>query len=154
VASAAYGLTNRKGEKDMSAEIRKILEMLAQGKISAADAERLFDKLSSAPSALQSEAPAGPAPATGEEKPRHLRIQVDGPEKSDVVNIRVPLSFLRTGLGLVAVLPPRVNQKLAEKGIDLSALSNLKGEEFIQALRELNMDIESHDGKKVRIFCE
>jgi len=55
---------------------------------------------------------------------------------------------------LVAVLPPRVNQKLAEKGIDLSMLSNLKGEELVQALRDLNMDIEAHDGKKVRIFCE
>jgi SHOCT-like protein len=138
----------------MSAETRKILEMLARDKISAADAERLLDKLSSAPAVSSEESGAAPTRANGEWKPRHLRIQVEGPEKSDLVNIRVPLSFLRTGLGLVAVLPPRVNQKLAEKGIDLSALPDLKGEDIVEALRELNVNMEGQDGKKVRIFCE
>jgi SHOCT-like protein len=138
----------------MSAETRKILDMLAEGKISAADADRLLEKLSSSRSDVANETASGPGPTAEQVKPRHLRIQVDSPDRSDSVNIRLPLSLIRSGLGLVAVLPPRVNQKLAEKGIDLSTLSNLKGEELVQALRELNMDIEAHDGKKVRIFCE
>lgn len=138
----------------MSAETRKILDMLAEEKISAADAERLLEKLSSSRSGGENEMAAGSGPAAEVGKPRHLRIQVDSPDRGDLVNIRVPLSFIRSGLGLVTVLPPRVNKKLAEEGIDLSALSNLKGEELDQAFRELNVDIEAHNGKKVRVFCE
>jgi hypothetical protein len=55
---------------------------------------------------------------------------------------------------LLAVLPPRVNEKLAEKGIDLSAISDLKGEDLEQALRDLLVNVDGPDGNKVRVFCE
>ncbi|MDE3137468.1 MAG: hypothetical protein KGL59_12900 [Acidobacteriota bacterium] len=138
----------------MSAERKKILEMLAEGKISAEDAERLLDKISgSAPESL----PAGAAqPAeTGAppKKPRYLRILVERPG-SDNVNIRVPLAFTRTGSRLLAVLPRHVSDRLSEQGIDLSALSALNDEDLAKALEELHVDIEKGNGKKVKIFCE
>jgi len=34
------------------------------------------------------------------------------------------------------------------------ALSDLKGDELNEALNELCVDIDSNDGKHVRIFCE
>ena len=68
--------------------------------------------------------------------------------------VRVPLSFVRTGVGLMAVLPPRVTDKLHDKGFDLSALKDLKGEELTEALNTLNINIDSSDGKHVRVFCE
>ena len=42
------------------------------------------------------------------------------------VNVRVPLSFVRSGVGLIGVLPPRVAQKLTDKGFNLDALSELR----------------------------
>lgn len=138
----------------MSVERMKVLEMVAEGKITAEDADRLLDKVEArgqnADAAKSS--PAEPV-ASGAQAPRFLRIVVDSPA-SDQANIRVPIGFLRAGMKLVTVLPPRVNERLAEKGIDLSGLAELKSEELIEALRELNVDVDSGDGKKVRIFCE
>jgi hypothetical protein len=138
----------------MSAEKRKVLEMLAAGKITAEDAERLLDKLNGSGAASEPAAgQGGEASASPGQKPRYLRVVVDSPE-SDQVNVRVPLSLLRGGIGLLAVLPPRVSEKLAEKGIDLSALSTLKGQELLDALQDLQVDVGGPGGKKVRIFCE
>ena len=137
----------------MAAETRKVLEMLAAGQIGAAEAEKLLEKLDRGAS-------AGAEPHTGHDssssqaqKLRYLRVLVEKPE-SEQVNVRIPLAFLRSGMKLLAVLPPRVNEKLAEKGIDLSAISDLKGEELEQALRDLLVNVDGPDGNKVRVFCE
>jgi len=136
----------------MSAETRKVLEMLQAGQISAADAEKLLEKLDRG-------ANASPEPQAGHESPspaqklRYLRVLVENP-KSEQVNVRIPLAFVRSGMKLLAVLPPRVNEKLTEKGIDLSALSELKGEELEQALRDLLVNVDGPEGNKVQVFCE
>jgi hypothetical protein len=143
----------------MSAERKKILEMVAEGKISAEDGERPLDKIGkpaaesgAAKEALPAAGVTGNATAGGK-KCRYLRILVERPGE-DNVNVRVPLAFTRTGARLLAVMPRRVTERLAEQGIDLEALSALKGEELGQALEELHVDIEKGDGKKVKIFCE
>ena len=137
----------------MSAETRKVLEMLKAGQISADDAEKLLEKLDRGSSA-GSDGHAGreSSPPQGQ-KLRFLRVLVDSP-KSEQVNVRIPLTFLRSGIRVLAVLPPRVNERLAEKGIDLSALAELKGEELEQALRDLLVDVDGPEGKKVQVFCE
>ena len=157
----------------MSQETKKVLEMLASGQITADDAEKLLEKLGasgpapSTPAASEEASPAGAnppptrvggtiprdeAPAPGQ-KPRFLRVVVDSPDR-DQVNIRVPLAILRTGIKLLAVLPPKVSERLAEKGIDLSALRDLPREELVEQLKDLRVDVDSKDGEKVRIFCE
>jgi len=158
----------------MSEETRKVLEMVASGQITAGDAEKLLDKL-----AASGPAPAAPpaseeasgaegrsksrrvwgwtipardeAPAPGQ-KLRFLRIMVDSPDR-DQVNVRVPLAMLRTGIKLLAVLPPKVSERLAEKGIDLSALRDLDRGELLE-LGDLHVDVDGKNGEKVRIFCE
>lgn len=137
----------------MSVERKKILEMLAEGKISAEDAERLLDKVGSeAPAAALTAGGAGEA-AAALKKPRYLRILVERPGE-DNVNVRIPLAFTRTGSRLLAVLPRRVSERLSDQGIDLGALSALNDEDFAKALEELHVDIEKGDGKKVKICCE
>jgi hypothetical protein len=128
--------------------------MLADRKITAEEAEKLLDKLG-APGADPgaSEAQAADESASRAAKQRYLRIVVDSRGR-DPVNIRVPLAFMRTGVRLMAVLPAQVNEKLAERGIDLSALAGMKGQELIDALQDLDLDVEARDGKKVRIYCE
>jgi len=136
----------------MSMETKKVLEMLAAGKITPEDAERLLDKLATAKEVPEGTPPEAPE-STGAATPRkYLRILVNGDGKD--VNVRVPLSFVRTGVGLMAVLPPRVAEKLNDKGFDLSFLKDLKGDELNEALNTLNINIDSSDGKHVRVFCE
>jgi hypothetical protein len=136
----------------MSVETRKVLDMLAEGKITADDAERLLDKLAATKEPAESSAPENQESSGCATPRKHLRILVNGEGKD--VNVRVPLSFVRTGVGLMAVLPPRVADRLNDKGFDLSALKDLKGDELNEALNTLNINIDSSDGKHVRVFCE
>ncbi len=138
----------------MSTERKKVLEMLAEGKITAADAEKLLDKLAASGVGLKAaEEQARKESSSEAQKPKYLRIVVDRPDR-DQINVRVPLAFMRTGMMLLGVLPPRVNEELAGKGIDLSAFAGLKGQDLTDALQDLNLDLDARDGKKVRIFCE
>lgn len=141
-----YETDSSSKETPMSAERRQVLEMLAQGKITPEDADRLLDKLAGAPP------PEGTVPVAVA-NPKFLRVQVDSSD-GDKVNIRVPLALVRTGVKLSAMMPKDASETLSEKGIDLSNLSTLKGEELIEALRDLTVDVNSSDGDKVRIFCE
>jgi hypothetical protein len=137
----------------MSAETRKVLEMLETGQISAADAEKLLEKLDRGASAGPDPRAARDSSSSPAQKLRFLRVLVENP-KSEQVNVRIPLAFLRSGMKLLAVLPPRVNEKLAEKGIDLSGLAELRGEELEQALRDLLVNVDGPEGNKVQVFCE
>jgi len=162
-------------ERVMSEERRKILDLLAAGKISADDAERLLERVStggrSAGGAARADAttggerPDGAAESTGfvmvTDRPRTvekhrlkwLRVVVNS-AKDEKVNIRIPLAFVRTGLKLSTMLPPRAHKRLEAEGIDLSYLKGLEGEELIEALRDLRIDVDSESGDTVRIFCE
>ncbi len=143
----------------MSAERRKVLEMLAAGKITAEEAEKLLERLASpgAPNNAPERDAAGAADTReGEGRPRaprFLRVVVDSP-KRDSVNIRLPLGLIRTGLKLSTILPGRVSQRLSERGIDLSELGKLDDETLIAELAALQVDIKAEDGETVRVFCE
>src|SRR5580658_5241258 len=98
----------------MNEDRRKILEMLASGKITADEAERLL--------AAMENGPAAPT-ATPGRKPQFLRVQVEdegrkGPVK---VNVRVPMQLLRAGVKLASLIPPeareRVNGHLRREGV-------------------------------------
>jgi len=152
-ARRGFEFTDPSTEEPMSTERRQVLEMLAEGKITAADADRLLDKLDGSTqttgnggaSAEKKAAPAG--------SPKFLRVVVDAKD-GDTVNIRVPFFLVRTGIKLSTMLPSKVSRRLSEKGIDLSQLSGLEGDELVQALRELQVDVNSNDGDKVRVYCE
>lgn len=136
----------------MSEETKKVLEMVASGQITAEDAEKLLEKLGA-----RGSTPATPSPseeaASAAPKLRFLRVVVDSPDR-DQVNVRVPLAFLRAGMKLLGVIPPQVSAKLAEKGIDLAALRDLKGGELVDELKDLHVDVDSKNGEKVRVYCE
>jgi hypothetical protein len=152
-----------KEEEAMSDNKKKILEMLAQGKISADDAYRLLSAL---------EGGEGRREATGRTetavkgKAKYLRVTVlPDPEKEqsgnyDRVNIRVPMSLVRAGIKLTSLIPSeardKVNLALHEKGIDFDA-RNMKPEEIeelIGALGDLEVDVETKTGEKVKVYVE
>jgi len=72
----------------------------------------------------------------------------------DKVNVRVPLALVRTGLKLSTLLPTDAAATLRQHGVDLSELSGMKGEALIEALRELQVDVDTADGGTVRVYCE
>jgi hypothetical protein len=135
----------------MSEERRQILEMLAQGNITAEDAERLLDKI--AESETGKSRASSPGGSDRSAKFKFLRVHVDSP-KGDKVNIRVPLALIGTGVKLAALLPNDVNEKLGAQGVDLGKLCELDADELYEALRELQVDVDSNDGDTVRICCE
>jgi SHOCT-like protein len=137
----------------MTADRKKVLEMLAAGKITPDEAEKLLEKLDASPASRPDAQSAQPGePAAEGKQPRFLRILVERPNH-DQVNVRLPLSLCRTGK-LLAFLPTSVSERLAERGIDLSGFNSLRGEDLEAALRTINIDVEKDGGKKVRIFCE
>jgi hypothetical protein len=137
----------------MSEERKKVLEMLAAGKITADEAEKLLDKLSNNAS---NETPGTETPpasaATGTTRPKYLRIVVDQPGHKEV-NVRIPLSFVRSGRGLLAIMPKHVNERLAEYGINAGSFATMDINDLDHAMRELNIHVEK-GSEKVRIFCE
>lgn len=130
----------------MSVETRKVLEMLTEGKITAAEAERLLDKLAAAPEDGNGDQPTGATPGSTK---KFLRVMIERPLGEDV-NVRVPLTFVRSGMSLAGILPPRVMEKLQQEGIDPRFFAQHANE----TLDQLNIDLETKSGKKVRVFCE
>ncbi len=136
----------------MNNERRQILDMLATGKISADEAERLLDALT------KQEEPEAKPTACG--SPKYLRIVVqEGDHGKDNVNIRIPLALVKAGMKLTSLIPEsarnKVNNSLSEKGlhIDLNNLDSATVDEIILALKETSIDVQDGD-EKVRICCE
>jgi hypothetical protein len=142
----------------MTENRRQILNMLSEGKISVAEAERLLTLLEQPPSGRPS---GSGAREGGKTPPKYLRVVVeeDGESGSERVNIRIPMALIRSGVKLAALIPReatnRVNEKLQEKGIGID-VGNLKVEDLEQLVDAMaEMEVDAQDGKKhVRIFME
>lgn len=141
----------------MNEQRRQILEMLAEGKLTADEAGRLIDALGQE----EPESAPGAAPLQ-KRRPKYLRVVVvdnssaEGPGR---INIRVPLQLLRAGVRLTSLVPPqvltRVNAELDKVGvpIDLAQLKPQQLEELIEQLDEVTVDVDDHD-TNVHVFCE
>ena len=147
----------------MSENKKKILEMLAQNKISADEAYRLLNVIESGESGREGTGKTGTAV---KEKAKYLRVTVlpdaehEHSGNVDRVNVRVPMSLIRAGIKLTSLIPPeardKVNGALREKGIDFD-VRNVKPEdldELIEALSDLEVDVVSAKGEKVKVFVE
>ena len=142
---------------------KKILEMLAEKKISTDEAYRLLSALETGRSTAEGTAKSG---ATTKVNSKYLRVHmVSGSEhedshKGDHVNVRVPMTLIRAGMKFTSLLPPEARDKvtgaLHEKGIDFD-MRNLKPEdmdEFMDALSELEVDVVNSDGDTVKVYVE
>jgi hypothetical protein len=125
--------------------------MVADGTITPEEAEKLLQRLDSSATDTNI-ADWESADEARKSKPiKYLRVVVDG---SDKVNVRVPIGLIRTGIKLTTLMPSSASEHLSEHGIDLSRFNNLDGEELMEALRELQVEVDSEDGDVVRVFCE
>jgi hypothetical protein len=154
----------------VSDDTRRILDLLAQGKISVDEADRLLKaaraESTAAPDAGSPSASSRAGAATQTAAPpspaRFLRIEVRTaanewrPEKQ--VNVRVPLAMVRGGMRLGALVPgtgDRIAQALRERGVDfdISRLEPAQLEALLQQIGEMTIDVDQ-GRKQVRITCE
>jgi len=156
----------------MNENRRQILEMLAAGKITADEAERLLAALEPAPATAA--AGYGGAGSNGTKtvpaaaRAKYLRVLVEADESMTgnkgltTVNVRVPMQLLRAGVRLASLIPQQahdqLDQALNRHGVPLT-LSQIKPEnleELIDHLEDLTVDVDGKDGNqtKVRVFCE
>ncbi len=151
----------------MSEGRKQILEMLAAGKITADEAERLLIAVEPGSGGSQ-ESGAGDAKAR-KTKPKYLRVLVEADESMTglkggptTVNVRVPMQLLRAGVRLAGLIPQQahgqLDQALSSHGVPLT-LSQIKPEnleELIDHLEDLTVDVDGKDGNttKVKVFCE
>ena len=149
----------------MSEDRARILNMLAEGKISAVEAERLLDALDSR--APEAGVTSGSAPSVikGDPTPllnalpKFLHVKVDG-DAGEKVDVKIPLALVRSGLKLTSLIQPQameqINSQMAESGMSID-FSNFKPEdidELIEALREMEVNVDGAKGEKVRVYAE
>ena len=137
----------------MNEERKKVLEMLADGKISADEAERLLDALENKSTETK---PQTALEKTLDDLPEYLFVKVDS-DDGDKVNIRVPLKLVKAGIKLKALLPreaqDKINIKLNEKGINLEDFEAENLKDILDALTDFEINVDEKKGDKVRIYC-
>ena len=138
----------------MSNEKSKILEMIQDGKITAAEGMDLLK-------ALEDTEPANAA-SVADNSGRFLRVRVVG-DKISKVNVNIPLGLLKSasklitwGLGFgTSFIPSEARSNLESKGINLTQMDI---EEFIRAIEQgyggKLVDVDVDDDKEGRIKVE
>jgi hypothetical protein len=155
----------------MNENRRQILEMLAAGKITADEAERLITALESGAATSSAGHAASGSGGNGvavKTRAKYLRVLVEADEHMTgmkgptSVNVRVPMQLLRAGVRLTSLIPVQAHQQLdqalSSHGVPLT-LSQIKPEnleELIDHLEDLTVDVNTKDEgtTKVRVFCE
>ena len=157
----------------MNENRHRILEMLAAGKITADEAERLIAALE--PDTVHAGEYAGSVAgangtkgATVKTRAKYLRVLVEADEDMTglkgptTVNVRVPMQLLCAGVRLASLIPVQAHDQfdeaLSKHGVPIT-LSQIKPEnleELIEHLEDLTVDVEGKGGNatKVRVFCE
>jgi hypothetical protein len=125
----------------MSEERKLILEMLSQGKITVAEAEKLME-------AQGNDVNQGEAVMVKSANKKFLKVLVNEGDKTKV-NINIPIALAEVGLKLI----PKEHLKVEGKEIDLHGILNLIKEGNEGDL--VNIETSDH-GKdvKVKIFIE
>ena len=152
----------------MGDERKQILDMLASGRVSVDEAERLLAALDPAPATNAARSRAT-APAETHPRPKYLRVLVEADESmtglrggTTTVNVRVPMQLLRAGVRLAGLIPAQAHEQVdaafSKHGIPVT-LSQIKPEnleELIDHLADLTVDVDGKDCNttKVRVYCE
>lgn len=168
----------------MGEDRNRILDLLASGKISVEEATRLLDALDASTgksdgtdaaasaktgwpkffaSGAKAHPKSGAAGTNGETgkagPPKYMFVKVLSP-KGDNVNVKIPLGLLRAGIKLTALIPKpatdQINKAMAEKGMtfDINSFKPEDLEELVEAMSEMEVEVDSNNGETVRVFVE
>ena len=157
----------------MNEHRRQILDMLAAGKITAEEAERLLTAIEpgagNSTGAAAGSVGSDATDTTTKPRRKYLRVLVEADETMTglkggptTVNVRVPMQLLRAGVRLAGLIPvqahDQLDQAFSKHGVPIT-LSQIKPEnleELIDHLEDLRVDVDGKDGSgtKVSVFCE
>jgi hypothetical protein len=154
----------------MSDSQKRILQMLAEGKISVDEASTLLSLVNK-----ESEGGEGTGGSkAGRILPKYLYVNVEPKEghhnpgesagrrpmaDHGRVNVRIPVGLIRAGMKLKALVPPHVaedvNQAMKKEGIafDIRDLDEDSIEELVKALADAEINVDSAEAQ-VRIHAE
>ena len=126
-------------------DVRKVLNMLHDEKVTVDEAERLLKALT------PDDATSYEIASTERALPKFLVVQISS--GSDEVNVRVPVKLISLGVDL-SKLNPQVADVLEEAVPGtVHGLAGLKDEELREALQGLAINIHD-DEDSVRVYCE
>ena len=127
-------------------ERMRILMMIQEGKISAAEGARLIEALEeiSEPSAASS--PPSPTSMSSGKKPRYLRVLITDTDSGKArVNVSLPVSLINSGMRMGARFAPEIEGLNME---DLNAWMN-SGE-----IGQIVDIFDEEDGEHIEVFLE
>jgi hypothetical protein len=130
-------------------ERKQVLDLLAEGKINSEEALRLLDRIRDG----AEQEPRVPDKPIAPGLPKFMCVRVDTHE-GDAVNVRLPLALVRSGIKLSAMIPKNAAEAMSKNGVDFSQLSALSGDDLLEALRAMQIDVQSHEGDLVKVYCE
>ena len=135
----------------MNEERKRILEMVASGKITADEAEKLIGALG--------ESQANIAEVIVKKNPKFMYVKVNSTDE-DNVDVKIPLGLIRAGMRLTSLIPPQamnhINDSMGKHGMSFD-FANLKQndiEELIKNLTEMEVNVNSKNGDNVKVYCE
>jgi len=126
----------------MKEEVKRILKMVEEKKISAEEGEKLLE-------ALQPEEVTEMITAEGDHSPRFLKIRLTE-EGQTKVNINIPISLVDVGLKIATKIGPQYTE-------ELKGLKDVDFEELARAIKEglRGKLVDIHDGdESVEIYAE
>jgi hypothetical protein len=126
-------------------ERMRILMMIQEGKISAAEGARLIEALDD----LSAPTSPGPQSSRGFEsgkKPRYLRVMVTDTDTGKTrVNVRLPVSLINSGVRMGARFAPEI------EGLDMEDLNAWLNSGEIGQIVDI---FDEEDGEHVEVFLE
>lgn len=143
----------------MNEERTMILEMLQSGKISLEEANRLLDALPKEETAPRSPEPSE-TPVYSGETPTKLRVEVTRSGRR-IVNVRLPISLVRTGLKLGKAFGKTGGKYATEQAAAVDALQDLDIDEVMNTFYTLGeslpytiVDVDEENGEHVTVMLE
>jgi len=77
----------------------------------------------------------------------------------DNVDVKIPIALVRSGLKLTSLIPPlamdKINDTMSEHGmsVDFNTFKPDDIDELVEALREMEANVDAKNGDTVRVYC-
>lgn len=126
-------------------ERMRILMMIQEGKISAAEGARLIEALDEISEPVPPSPPAPGSYSVGK-KPRYLRVLVTDTDSGKArVNVRLPVSLINSGLRMGAKFAPEI------EGLEMENLNAWLNSGEVGQIVDI---FDEEDGEHVEVFLE
>lgn len=123
----------------------RILMMIQEGKISAAEGARLIEALDDLSEPTAPPSPLSPS-ATPGKKPRYLRVLVTDTDSGKArVNVRLPVSLINSGIRMGARFAPEI------EGLEMEDLNAWLNSGEVGQIVDI---FDEEDGEHIEVFLE